>query len=305
MNNSGSTSPTRLPHLTLLLAFKSVAETRSFTQAANSLHLSQSAVSQQISKLEEALGVQLFIRSTRSVSLTDAGVQLLNEIRSPFDQLVLAFDRCARRSETPELHIESEPVLSAFWLTPRLKQFTQRFPSIRLQQILTTQRVEFPEDIELAIKWGTGDWPGYHVEYLLGLKYVPVCSPAVINGNPPLREVGDLAHQTLLHDRNQDDWKTWSELHPTIPIKLDGGHVVTDSNVLAQLAIEGHGVALCGQALIERPLREGDLVIPFPDLEMRHEKAYYLLTKKNKALSSVAAQFVEWIKQEAARYEAD
>jgi DNA-binding transcriptional LysR family regulator len=288
-----------LPHLSLLLAFKTVAEQESFTRAANLLHLSQSAVSQQVVKLEEALGVQLFIRSTRSVNLTPAGVELLSEIREPFDLLVNAFDRCARRGESPVLHIESEPVLSAFWLTPRLRQFTQRFPTLHIQQTLSTQRVEFPDQVELAIKWGDANWPGFNAEFLMGANYVPVCSPLLLQGDKPLREPTDLKHQPLLHDRDHDDWKRWQALYPDVQLDVEHGHIVTDSNVLAQLAIEGYGVALCVLALIERPLRSGELVVPFPDMVMRHPLAYYLLTRKQRPLSVVAREFIEWLKSEA------
>lgn len=77
------------------------------------------------------------------------------------------------------------------------------------------------------------------------------------------------------------------------------GHIVSDSNVLAQLAIEGYGVALCVLALIERPLRTGELVVPFPDMVMRHPLAYYLLTRKHRPLSNTAQEFIKWLKHEA------
>ncbi|QRY82236.1 LysR family transcriptional regulator [Pseudomonas sp. PDNC002] len=297
---SDSLALTRLPHLSLLLAFRTVADQGNFTRAAELLHLSQSAVSQQVVKLEESLGVQLFARSTRAVELTQAGIELLAGIDAPLSQLMAALDRSARRGEPAVLHIEAEPVMSAFWLTPRLKLFTRHFPELRIQQLLTTQRVEFPEQVELAIKWGGPDWPGFDAEFLMGLNYVPVCAPALLTALPPLREPADLARQPLLHDRNQDDWKSWQALHPEIPLRLDRGHVVTDSNVLAQMAIEGYGIALCAVELIERPLRSGELVMPFPDMVMRHPLAYYLLTRRQKPLSDTARRFSDWLKGEAA-----
>lgn len=287
---------TRLPHLSLLLAFKTVAEHGSFTRAANLLHLSQSAVSQQVVKLEEALGVQLFVRSTRTVSLTPAGRELLGDIALPFEQLVGAFEKCTRHRTPPVLHIEAEPVMSAFWLTPRLRHFTERFPELRIQQTLTTQRVEFSEEIELAIKWGSADWPGFDSEFLMGLNYAPVCSPSLLAG---LRTPADLAHQPLLHDRNYHDWESWQTLYPTAGLQVRAGHIVSDSNVLAQLAIEGHGVALCAIELTERSVRNGELVRPFPELVMPHALAYHLLTKRQKPPSETAGLFILWLKEEA------
>ncbi|KIU53804.1 hypothetical protein AO392_13945 [Pseudomonas putida] len=290
---------TRLPHMTLLLAFKTVAEHGSFTRAATALHLSQSAISQQVVKLEEALGVTLFVRSTRTVALTRAGAALLDDIRAPFDQLVAAFEKCARKAAPSVLHIEAEPVMSAFWLTPRLKHFTQRFPALRIQQLLSTQRVEFPDEVELAIKWGTADWPGFDTQFLMGLNYVPICSPALLEGPDALRVPADLARHPLLHDRHHHDWEAWQALYPTPGLEVRSGHVVTDSNVLAQLAIEGHGVALCAIELTERAVRSGELVMPFPELVMPHQLAYYLLTKPHKQISDMARQFIAWLKEEA------
>ncbi|MFJ4344332.1 LysR substrate-binding domain-containing protein [Pseudomonas sp. NPDC089401] len=297
--SSSGQAPSRLPHLSLLLAFKTVAELASFTRAAEALHLSQSAVSQQVVKLEEALGVQLFIRSTRSVKMTQEGADLLDDIRGAFEHLVGAFDRCARKAATPTLHIESEPVLSAFWLTPRLRQFTDRFASLHIQQTLTTQRVEFADQTELAIKWGDGRWPGFDAQFLMGANYVPVCSPHLLTSKTPLLKLSDLGSQPLLHDRDYGDWKRWHQLYPDVAMDPERGHVVSDSNVLAQLAIEGYGVALCVLALIERPLRTGELVVPFPERVMRHPSAYYLLTRKQRPLSSTAQAFIQWLKQEA------
>ncbi|MGE8062978.1 LysR substrate-binding domain-containing protein [Pseudomonas sp. NPDC089547] len=297
--SSSGQSPSRLPHLSLLLAFKTVAELASFTRAAEVLHLSQSAVSQQVVKLEEALGVQLFIRSTRSVKMTQEGADLLEDIRGAFEHLVGAFDRCARKAATPILHIESEPVLSAFWLTPRLRQFTERFPSLHIQQTLSTQRVEFADQTELAIKWGDGKWPGFDSDFLMGANYVPVCSPRLLNGDRPLVSPSDLGRHPLLHDRDYEDWKRWHELYPSVAMDPGRGHIVSDSNVLAQLAIEGYGIALCVLALIERPLRTGELVMPFPDMVMRHSLAYFLLTRRQRPLSTTAQAFVQWLKHEA------
>ncbi|RQR24555.1 LysR family transcriptional regulator [Burkholderia sp. Bp9143] len=290
---------TRLPHLSLLLAFKTVAEEGSFTRAADILHLSQSAVSQQVVRLEEALGVQLFVRSTRAVSLTSAGNELLNDIRGAFEQLVTAFDRCARKGEAPTLHVEAEPVLSAFWLTPRLRQFTQRYPGLQIKLLLTTHRVEFPREVELAIKWGDGHWPGFESEFLMGLNYAPVCCPTLMKGTKALLEPSDLRHQQLLHDRSHDDWERWQKQFPNVQLCFERGHIVTDSNVLAQMAVEGHGVALCALELIEPQLRRGELVTPFPDMTMRHWHAYHILTRRHQALSEVATQFIGWLKAEA------
>jgi LysR family transcriptional regulator, glycine cleavage system transcriptional activator len=233
------------------------------------------------------------------VSLTSAGNELLNDIRGAFEQLVIAFDRCARQGESPTLHVEAEPVLSAFWLTPRLRQFTQRFPGLQIQLLLTTQRVEFPKEVELAIKWGDGNWHGYKSEFLMGLNYAPVCSPSLLTGNRAIQKPADLQHHLLLHDRSHEDWEHWQKQYPDVPLSFERGHIVTDSNVLAQFAAQGHGVALCALELIEQQLQRGELVTPFPEMTMRHWHAYHILTRRNQALSAVGSQFIGWLKAEA------
>ncbi|WP_339442934.1 LysR substrate-binding domain-containing protein [Pseudomonas hunanensis] len=291
-----SSGSTRLPHLGLLLAFRTVAELGSFTRAAKALHLSQSAVSQQVVKLEEVLQTQLFERSTRSVVLTVDGEQLLDDLKMPLEQLITALNRCSRKHLPPVLHIETEPLISAFWLTPRLRNFTNRFPEVQIQQILSTQRVEFPEQVEVAIKWGAEHWPGFNAEYFFSLNYAPVCAPALLEGSSPLWSPADLNKHTLLHDRNYQDWKRWHALYPDERLNVENGHVVTDSNVLAQMAIEGYGVALCALELIERQLRNGELIIPFPEMTMRHPLAYYILTRPQHTLSPTARNFIEWLR---------
>lgn len=138
--------------------------------------------------------------------------------------------------------------------------------------------MEFADQTELAIKWDDGHWPGFQAELLTGANYIPVCASGLLQGESPLREPSDLARYPLLHDRDHADWKRWQTLYPD--------------------------VALCVLALIERPLRNGELVIPFPERSMRHPLAYYLLTRRQRPPSALAQQFIEWLKGEAQETEA-
>ncbi|WP_339420475.1 MULTISPECIES: LysR family transcriptional regulator [unclassified Pseudomonas] len=293
---------TRLPHLNLLQAFKTVADQRSFSRAAETLHLTQSAVSQQVVKLEEVVGVPLFVRSTRSTELTEDGAQLLIEISSPLTSLIQAFEKFSRPNKIPVLHFECEPVLSSIWITPRLKSFTECFGAIYFQQRLTTQNLEFSPDTQFAIKWGTGKRPGYVSEYLLGLNYIPMCSPALIEGRDRLTSPSQLNSLPLLHDRDRGDWTTWLKVFDIEDVNPNEGHVVNDANVLMHMAIEGHGVALCAMELCEKPLKEGVLVLPFPEMSMPHNMAYYILTRATPPPSARAIQFIEWLKSEVKKY---
>lgn len=288
----------KLPNLTLIQAFKAVAETRNFSRAADSLGLTQSAVSQQILKLESMVGAPLFSRTTRQLELTEEGMSLLSEITFPLASLIQTFENFSRPNKIPVLHIECEPVLSAVWLAPRLKRFMEAHGSFYIQQKLTTQQLEFSSDTQVAIKWGTDKRPGFNSEYLMGLNYIPVCSPAL------LAEVGSMSPSQLgslplLHDRDKQDWKGWLAYFDVLDVIPNDGHVVNDANVLMNMAIEGHGVALCAIELCERPLREGLLVMPFPGMSMPHQFAYYIFTRITPMRTDKASLFIEWLKEEA------
>ncbi len=290
----------KLPHLSLIQTFKMVAETKSFSRAADALGLTQSAVSQQILKLEDMVGVPLISRTTRNLELTEDGLQLLSEVSFPLASLIQTFDNFSRPNKVPILHIECEPVLSAVWLTPRLKKFIDTYGSIYIQQKLTTQQLEFSSDTQVAIKWGTDKRPGFHAEFLMGLNYIPVCSPgllAQIGGTITPAQLGSLP---LLHDRNTGDWEDWLAHFDVTGVSPNDGHVVNDANVLMSMAIEGYGIALCAIELCEKPLQEGVLVTPFPGMSMVHQLAYYIFTRISPSPTAKSEFFIQWLKSEAA-----
>ncbi|MDG1642551.1 LysR family transcriptional regulator [Klebsiella huaxiensis] len=288
------TKMTRVPQLSWLLAFKSVVEHASFTHAARDLSLTQSAVSQRIAKLEDLMRTQLFFRNSKRVELTDAGRMLLDQIQSPFDEILDVLESYNQGLASKSLVIETEPVWNRVILSPELPRFLSRHKDIIFRQTLTTHHLDFSVGTELAIKWGEGVWPGFDAQYLSGLDYYPVCSPAYMQQNN-LSSIEDLARVQILHERDYSDWRFWLKYHPCKGINLNGGHIVGESNILMQLAISGVGVALCGITLVREYLDSGLLVLPFPELKVRHHKAYYILTRKNHKLSEQARMFTDFV----------
>jgi len=285
---------TRVPQLAWLLAFKSVAENSSFTFAARELRLTQSAVSQRIAKLEDLLKSTLFFRNSKKVELTESGKMLLEQIQSPFDEMLGVLEGYTSYSGNRHLIIETEPVWNRVVLSPELPQFLDKNQDIIFRQTLTTHHLDFAVGTELAIKWGEGVWDGFDAQFLSSLDYYPVCSPAFMQQHN-IQTVEDLARVRILHERDYSDWRFWLKYHPCKEINLSSGHIVGESNILMQLAVSGVGVALCGYTLVKELLASGKLVLPLPQHKVRHHKAYYILTRKNHKLSAQAKMFIDFV----------
>src|SRR5215216_3308516 len=202
----------RLPSLNGLRAFEAAARHLSFTQAASELNVTQTAISHQIKRLEEELGVRLFIRQNRSLTLTQQAQEYLPGIRAAFNDLRLATDRLLRKDDDHVLTVSTLASLAAKWLLPRLSAF-QEAPSVIDVRITTsTDLVDFQRDnVDAAIRYGRGQWAGLRADWLMADELFPVCSPSLLRGDKPLRSPQDLAHHTLLHSSGgyDDDWRLW------------------------------------------------------------------------------------------------
>ncbi|MEC4725507.1 LysR family transcriptional regulator [Shewanella sp. D64] len=286
----------RTPHFAWLLAFKSVAEKQSFTLASRELHLTQPAVSQQVAKLESLFNVKLFFRDSKKVVLTEAGEQLLSQIETPFNRLMKVVETFQKVSDSCLLNIETEPVFSRVLISPELPKFLEENPQILFRQVLTTHHLDFLSETEVAIKWGDGKWDGVDAQFLCGLEYVPVCSPEY-KAKMNISSLEDLNRTTLIHERDYNDWKHWLKYYPVAGLNLDQGHVIGESDVVMSMAVSGIGVALCGYDLIKEHLQSKKLIMLFPDLKVRHHKAYYILTRRHHELSAQSKLFIAFLHQ--------
>ena len=172
---------------TLLRAFVAVCETGGFTRAAERLNLTQSAVSHQIRRLEEELGIRLFIRQNRALSLTTEAKEYLPGIRAAFNDLRLATDRLLRKDDGNVLTVSTLASLAAKWLLPRISGFQEQHPGIDVRITTSTALVDFRRDgVDAAIRYGHGKWPGLRADWLMADKMFPVCSPAYLRAHPAL-----------------------------------------------------------------------------------------------------------------------
>ena len=207
----------RLPSLNGLRAFEAAARHLSFTQAASELNVTQTAISHQIKRLEEELGVRLFIRQNRSLALTAEAQDYLPGIRAAFNDLRLATDRLLRKEDDHVLTVSTLASLAAKWLLPRLTAFQEAHHGIDVRITTSTNLVDFQRDkVDAAIRYGRGQWAGLRADWLMADELFPVCSPALLEGNKPLKCPEDLRDHVLLHtsNANSDDQRLSVERWP-------------------------------------------------------------------------------------------
>jgi LysR family glycine cleavage system transcriptional activator len=243
-----------LPSLNGLRAFEASARLMSFTQAAAELNVTQTAISHQIRRLEEQLGVKLFIRQNRRLALTREAESYLPAVRSAFDDLRLATDRLRRSERDARLTVSTTASLATKWLISRVASFQDAHPGLEVRITTSPHLVDFRrEEVDMAVRYGRGNWAGLRAHWLMAERLFPVCAPALLNGTRQLRRPGDLAHHVLLHTTSfGDDWRLWLTA-AGLPQSIAARRGLTfDQGFMAiQAAVEGLGIALGRGHLVE------------------------------------------------------
>lgn len=294
----------RLPSLNGLRAFEAAARHLSFTKAAEELNVTQTAISHQIKRLEEELGLRLFIRQNRALTLTNEGREYLPGIRAAFQDLRLATERLKRKENENVLTVSTLTSLAAKWLVPRLSKFQELHPSIDVRVTTSTALVDFARDgVDVGIRYGLGQWPGLRSDWLMADELFPVCNPALLESGRPLRNVDDLADHTLLHtsDAYEDDWRLWLTAAGK-PVNLSRHPGLTFDLIFmtVQAAIDGLGVAMGRTAYVEADIAKGRLVVPF-DLVIPSEAGFYLVCPQANADQPKIVAFRDWLRASANR----
>src|ERR1043166_228438 len=288
----------RLPSLNGLRAFEAAARHMSFTLAASELNVTQTAISHQIRRLEEELGVRLFVRQNRTLSLPPEAKEYLPGIRAAFNDLRLATDRLLRKDDGNVLTVSTLASLAAKWLLPRLSDFQEKHPGIDVRITTSTALVDFKrESVDVAIRYGRGQWPGLRADWLMADKMFPVCSPELLKGRKPLQKPEDLADHVLLHSSagNDDDWRLWLTA-AGLPPDLSKQPGVTFDMVFMtiQAAIDGQGVAMGRTSYVQDDIAKGRLVVPF-EIQLPVDAGFYLVSPEVKADSPKLSAFRQWL----------
>ncbi|MFW5969557.1 MAG: LysR substrate-binding domain-containing protein [Halofilum sp. (in: g-proteobacteria)] len=291
----------RLPPPSWLRTFEAAARHMSFTRAAEELHVTQSAVSQQIRLLEDRLGEPLFHRLPRSIQLTEAGKAYLPVVRDAFEQLSLGTEQVFGYSRADLVTIRATPGFGEFWLAPRLGDLYASHPEIEVRVTSTIWNAEFMETgVDLEVRYGTDEWPELETRRLTREYLVPVCAPAMAErlGNDPRR----LADVRLLHvDGFRNGWAEWLH-HADVAGSVDAGRGSHfDTAILPiRLACEGLGIALGRWSLVERHIHDGRLVAPF-DISMPVDEAFYVAWPGEEPLRAEATVLRDWLLRMAER----
>lgn len=288
--------PAPLPSLNGLRAFEAAARHMSFTRAAAELNVTQTAVSHQIRRLEEQLGTRLFVRRNRALSLTREARDYLPSIRSAFEDLRQATARLRRPEREGVLTVSTTASLATKWLVSRVAAFQDAHPGLAVRISTSAHLVDFQrEEVDMAVRYGRGSWPGLRADWLMAERLFPVCSPALLAAKP-LREPADLAHHTLLHTSvSREDWQLWLTA-AGLPLSIAARRGLTfDQGFMAvQAAMEGLGVALGRTRLVEADLAAGRLVAPF-DIALPQDAGYYVVSPVATAGSAKVALFRRWL----------
>lgn len=296
----------RLTHLNGVRAFEAVARHMSFAKAAEELGVTPAAVSQQVKTLEDYLGVKLFTRTKRAIFLTDTAQAMLPEVREGFDLVGAGLSRArARRGRRP-LVVSVTPSVAAKWLMPRLERFFARHPDVDIRLDTTTRRVDLArEEVDVALRYGDGEYPGLEVVPLMSEHVFPVCSPRLLEGKQPPRTVADLRHHTLIHDASMPkgsafpSWAGWLKAAGAPGIDTARGLQVNASMLAIQAALDGQGVALGRSVLVADDVAAGRLVRPFA-LAFPLRFRYYVVHQKSLPAESHVPVFRRWLLAEAA-----
>ncbi len=303
--------------LSALRGFEAVARLGSFRKAAEELHVTPAAVSQQIKVLEQQLGHPLFHRLATGLALTRAGKVGLPLVREGLTSLESAAQLMAAQRGADTLTVWTAPSFATKWLMPRLHHFVDKHPGIDLRLTASALLIEGARSsgvissddlrlrgVDVAIRFGRGKYPGCRVEKLLPVSVVPLCSPKLMQGEHPLREPADLRNHTLLHDdtayEGRPDWATWLALAGVTGVDASHGMRFNHSALALDAAADGQGVALTLLPLAATDLASGRLIVPFtPRFEL--DADYYLISlpTEEEAEAPEIEAFRNWLLAEA------
>lgn len=300
----------KLAHLTALRAFEAVTRHMSFARAARELSVTPGAISQQIRTLEDYYGVQLFRRHNRRISLTDEAQAVLPDLRAAFDRLSSVTARLQEESAGGLITVSAPPTLAAKWLVHRLGDFARAHPKIQVVLDSSDRLVDLHrENVDLAIRYGRGRWPGLRTELLVHESLTPACAPAFLQAHP-LAEPQDLAGVSLIHDRTMLDdaaFPTWDSWFAAARLDGagDGGGLHLSSSITAiQAAVDGLGVILGRTVAIDEDVAAGRLVLPFPRLRVPGH-GYYAVCRPEALEFQKVAAFRDWLLEAFEAFAAD
>ncbi len=293
-----------IPSRSALLAFESAARHQSFSSAAAELSLTESAISRQISALEDQLGLKLFNRVKKRVVLTKAGLLYSKQIRKSVEQMERDMLNIMSNGGTRDiLELAVLPTFCSQWLIPRIGGFYQQYPDITVNISVRSVVFLFKETpFEAAIHFGQPNWPGTVADFLFSEEVVAVCKPELLESDI-LTGAEEVLDYNLLHLTSRADaWRHWLDSAGISAVNAMQGARYESFSILISAACAGLGIALIPKFLIAEELEKKQLAIAY-NLPLKSDDAYYLVYPKENLSSSALKQFRKWLLEEVKSFQ--
>jgi LysR family glycine cleavage system transcriptional activator len=290
-----------MPSIQALVAFQAVARSRSFTKAGAQLCLTHGAISHRVKLLEAQLGVALFLRSAGAVTLTDSGERLLEAVSAPLEALADACNTCrVMRRET--IRVSVSPAFCEGWLLSRLTEFRSLHPDLDVDIRASYELVDFEsDDVDLAIRYGQGDWSSLVSIELMKDSIFPACSPDYAERLGGFSTDSDVCNATLLRFR-REPWKRWFEAAGLDVDEPNEGPQFNDYNLLLQAAILGHGVVLARSTIAWSALAAKRLV-RLSEITIPSQYAYFFVCPPQNLQRPAVDSFSSWLRTAATLFQ--
>jgi len=288
-----------LPPLNALRAFEATARHLSFSKAADELHVTPAALSHQIRGLEDLLGLKLFVRRARSIELTEAARLIHPGIRTGFESMRVAIDQLDQDRRDRVLVVSSTPGLTAKWLVPRLYRFLEKHPDIDTRITASVGYANFTSDgVDIGIRLTSGAHPDLYVEKLSDEWLLPLCSPRLLEADPPLLRPADLPRFNLIQidlPGVVPTWADWMELAGIDGIDTRRGLRLNVADHALDAASEGAGVVLGYKLVASHDIGLGRLVAPFgPEIPLPGRSYFFVCPKGQEKRPAIKA-FRDWV----------
>lgn len=270
------------------------------TLAAAEMHVTHGAISRQIRKLEEHLGMKLFRRLTRQIILTEEGAEFHLAVTRLLSDLLRESERLRGRNPAKSLRISTTVSFASKWLAPRLSRFRQQYPEFDIELDVTDINVDLNDgQVDAAIRYGLGNYRDVTSERIFNETVTPVCSPGFLREHNGLKDIKELSSCVLLHEyRMLANWEAWFEMAGEKNFKCHQGPVWTLGSMATEAAIRGEGVALGRSVLIADDVAAGRLVVPFPQYTLQAERGYDLVYRSDNKDSYKIRILRQWLLDE-------
>ncbi|MDK1388980.1 LysR substrate-binding domain-containing protein [Sinorhizobium sp. 8-89] len=284
----------RLPPLNPLRAFEATARRGSVSAAARELNVTHGAISHQIRALELSFNATLFERGGKRLRLTPQGALLLPAVTHAFAEIAAATAAMTRPATSGELRITCVPALLSFWMIPRLHQFTEQFPDVRLTLIASNDAAHLHSpDVDVCLLYGDGNWNDCWAKLWSRLELFPVVSPTLLNMRP-LRSVRDLRDHVMLHGDDGREWNTWLAAADAIDLQRGRQHFMSDARLSTESALHNQGVALGDTITAGSLIARGELIAPF-DLTVPANDAFFVACRNEIRAAPIVRVFIDWL----------